>query len=252
MSPDPGGPAQALPALRLVLAVSLDGRLAPAAGGAAQLGGPGDRRVLEEALAWADAALVGAETLRRHGTTCLIHHPDLLERRAASGRSPQPVAIAASRSGALSSDLPFFRQPLERWLLRASPAPAVPLPQGSLPAGEGVEGRPGPPLFTRRLERSTWREALQELARLGIGRLAVLGGATLAAALLREHLLEELQLTLCPLLLGGPHVWLPPGATLLPVGPPDGPSRWQLVEHRPLGGGELLLRYRLDGVLAPP
>ena len=51
------------PQLRLVLAVSLDGRLAPAEGGAAQLGGSGDRRVLEEALAWADGCLIGAETL---------------------------------------------------------------------------------------------------------------------------------------------------------------------------------------------
>ncbi|MFO0103658.1 MAG: riboflavin biosynthesis protein RibD, partial [Cyanobium sp.] len=32
------------PWLRLVLAVSLDGRLAPPEGGAAQLGGKGDRR----------------------------------------------------------------------------------------------------------------------------------------------------------------------------------------------------------------
>ena len=40
------------PELRLVLAVSLDGRLAPPQGGAAQIGGRGDRRVLEEALAY--------------------------------------------------------------------------------------------------------------------------------------------------------------------------------------------------------
>jgi 5-amino-6-(5-phosphoribosylamino)uracil reductase len=214
-----------------VLAVSLDGRLAPASGGAAQLGGPGDRRALEEALAWADGALVGAETLRRHGTTCLIHHPDLLEARIAAGRPAQPIAIAASRSGDLAPDLPFFRQPLERWLLRAAPAQA---PPGSLPAPAG---------FTRHLELSTWQAALQELGRLGLGRLAVLGGASLAAALLRENLLEELQLTLCPLLLGGSHSWLPLGG---PLGAPPGvPSRWQLVEQRPLGGSELLLRYRL-------
>ena len=52
--------------LKLVLAVSLDGRLAPPGGGAAQLGGAGDRRVLEQALTWADACLLGAGTLRAH------------------------------------------------------------------------------------------------------------------------------------------------------------------------------------------
>ena len=47
------------PETRLVLAISLDGRLAPAEGGAAQLGGQGDRRVLDASLAWADACLMG-------------------------------------------------------------------------------------------------------------------------------------------------------------------------------------------------
>jgi 5-amino-6-(5-phosphoribosylamino)uracil reductase len=234
VSPAPGRPAPAWPELRLVLAVSLDGRLAPAGGGAAQLGGPGDRRVLEEALAWADAALVGAETLRCHGTTGLIHHPDLLEARTAAGRPPQPIAIAASRSGALAPDLPFFRQPLERWLLRAAPAPA----------GSTAAPSPLPPGFSRHLDLPSWEEALLELARLGLGRLAVLGGASLAAALLRENLLEELQLTLCPLVLGGSHTWLPPGATLPPSEPLGEPPRWQPVEQRLLAGNDLLLRYR--------
>ncbi len=234
MSSAAGRPVPVWPELRLVLAVSLDGRLAPASGGAAQLGGPGDRRVLEEALAWADAALVGAETLRRHGTTCLIHQRDLQEGRTAAGRPLQPIAIAVSRSGDLAPDLPFFRQPLERWLLRAAPAPA---PAGPTPP----RPLPGPPGFSRQLDLPSWKEALQELARLGLGRLAVLGGATLAAALLRENVLEELQLTFCPLLLGGCHTWLPPGATLTPEEPAP---RWQLVEHRPLGDNELLLRYR--------
>jgi 5-amino-6-(5-phosphoribosylamino)uracil reductase len=105
-----------VPKLRLVLAVSLDGRLAPPDGGAAQLGGAGDRRVLEEALAWADGCLIGAETLRRHGSTCLIHAPDLLAQRAAAGRSDQPVALVVTRTGPISAELPFWQQPLQRWL----------------------------------------------------------------------------------------------------------------------------------------
>jgi 5-amino-6-(5-phosphoribosylamino)uracil reductase len=207
------------PWLRLVLAVSLDGRLAPSEGGAAQLGGKGDRRVLEEALAWADGCLIGAETLRRHGTTCLIHAPDLLEERARQGRPSQPVAIAVSRRGQLPPELPFFRQPLERWLLVAE-APAEP------PTGYG-----------RTLPLPDWHEALTQLARLGLDRVAVLGGAALAASLLEADWLDELQLTLCPRLLGGTHLWLPPGASGS-VGSP-----WQLLEQRTLGGDEVLLRY---------
>ncbi|MEB3322697.1 MAG: RibD family protein [Synechococcaceae cyanobacterium] len=223
----PGAPQR--PELRLVLAVSLDGRLAPATGGAAQIGGRGDRRALEEALAWADGALIGAETLRRHGSTCLIHAPDLLTARAVARRPAQPPAIAVSRSAAFPADLPFFRQPLERWLL------APPPEDGSTPAV--------PPGFSRRLRLRDWSLTLDRLGRLGFRRIALLGGATLAGTLAAEGLIDELQLTLCPCLLGGPHQWLPPTCGGLAG---DG-GAWSLAEHRPLGGDELLLRYRRRG-----
>jgi 5-amino-6-(5-phosphoribosylamino)uracil reductase len=221
--PEPHRPGTR-PELRLVLAVSLDGRLAPAEGGAAQLGGPGDRQVLEEALAWADAALVGAETLRRHGSICVIHRPELAEARRRQGRSAQPIAIAVSRSGRLPADLPFFRQPLARWLLQAPSGPMVAPPEG----------------FERHLTLESWRLALGALGGLGQRRLVVLGGAQLAASLAAEDLLDELQLTVCPRLLGGAHGWLPAGARVAP----EARAGWRLVEHRALPGDELLLRWR--------
>lgn len=213
-----------VPSLRLVLAVSLDGRLAPPEGGAAQLGGRGDRRVLEEALAWADGCLIGAETLRRHGSTCLIHAPDLLAQRLASGRGNQPVAVVVSRTARLSADLPFWQQPLERWLL----APAGTLPQQG---------------FQRQLDHAGWPGALAALQAAGLERLVVLGGANLAAGLLAGGWIDALQLTLCPRLLGGPHSWVPLQAAV------QG-GAWQLEELRRLPADELLVRYRR--VLAKP
>ena len=202
------------PEVRLVLAVSLDGRLAPATGGAAQLGGSGDRRALEEALAWADGALVGGQTIRAHGCTCLISDADLLERRQQEGRPPQPAALVVSRQADWDQDLRLFQQPLERWLLG---------PHEAAPAG-----------FDRALRLESWP---QTLAATGCARLLLLGGAQLASQLLAEALVDELQLTLVPQLLGGPHSWLRSDLALDSRG-------WQLVEHRPLGGEELLLRYR--------
>jgi 5-amino-6-(5-phosphoribosylamino)uracil reductase len=209
------------PQLRLVLAVSLDGRLAPAEGGAAQLGGPGDRRVLEEALAWADGCLIGAETLRLHGSTCLIHAPDLLEQRHLAARPPQPAALVVSRSGQIPGQLPFFQQPIDRWLL--APVSAAPVP-GQAPG------------FQRHVPLEPWPRLLSGLAAEGLERLLVLGGAQLAASLLREALIDELQLTLCPQVLGGPHSWVP-----LQEACPG--SHWRLQETRHLGGDELMLRY---------
>ena len=210
--------------LRLVLAVSLDGRLAPPEGGAAHLGGVGDRQVLEEALAWADGCLIGAETLRCHGSTCLIRAPHLLAERAASGRAEQPVAVVVSRSNDFSPDLHFWRQPLQRWLLTPTRSPLA-------------------PAFDRRLDLESWGVALAGLADQGLDRLVVLGGAALAASLLAEGWIDELQLTLCPRLLGGPHAWLPLEAAVQA-------GEWCLQEHRRLEGEELLLRYRR--VLAKP
>ena len=217
------------PQLRLVLAVSLDGRLAPAEGGAAQLGGSGDRRVLEESLAWADGCLIGAETLRLHGSTCLIHAPDLLEQRHGAGCPPQPAALVVSRSGRIPARLPFFQQPIERWLL--GPASAAPLP--GTPSGQA-------PGFQRHLPLEPWPRLLSGLAAEGLERLLVLGGARLAASLLREDLIDELQLTLCPQLLGGPHSWVP-------LQEACAGSHWRLQEMRPLDGDELMLRYARHG-----
>jgi 5-amino-6-(5-phosphoribosylamino)uracil reductase len=212
-----------LPQLRLVLAISLDGRLAPAQGGAAQLGTAGDRAVLEQALAWADGCLVGAATLRLHRSTCLIHRPELLARRRLEGRQPQPIAVVVSRGRGLEPSLPFFSQPLERWLLSTGPAQQA---------------------FDGHVALGNWRASLAELAGRGLRRLVLLGGAELATALLAEGLVQELQLSLCPLLLGGSHGWVSP------LAPDLSGQSWELLEHRPLGGGELLLCYRCSAPTA--
>ncbi len=209
------------PRLRLVLAVGLDGRLAPPQGGAARLGSPADRRVLEECLAWADACLVGAGTLRVHGGTCLIHGEDLLRQRRRQHRSSQPHLLVVSRQGQLDGALPVFRQPLERWWL----APG----QTRLDQA--------PPWFQGVIPLPHWQGLPQAMGEKGWQRLVVLGGAQLATTLAAHDLLHELHLTLCPQLLGGGHLWLQ-GGVLIPQ------NRWCAVESRPLGDGEWLCRWR--------
>ena len=206
-----------------MLAISLDGRLAPPEGGAAQLGGEGDRRALEEALAWADACLIGAGTLRAHQCTCLIRNPELLKRRRQEGRAEQPAAVVVSGSPDFSQDWLFFRQPLQRWLL--APAP--------------VEAR-----FERWIPLSeSWSQRLEALGAAGIQRLVLLGGASLAADLLAADCVDALQLTLVPRLLGGGNTWLPLACPGLPEALTQ-PEAWDAEGAEPLGGGEWLLRYR--------
>ncbi|MFL0760550.1 MAG: RibD family protein [Prochlorococcus sp.] len=218
--------------IRLVLAISLDGRLTSAAGGAAQLGGAGDRRALEEALAWADGVLIGAGTLRVHQSTCLIHDQDLLDQRMSAGRSAQPTAVVVSRQQWYSAEMPFFQQPIERWLLSPDQLSA-----------EGFKD-PLPPVGYQRqlLFEQDWVQVLNRLAELGLSRVVLLGGAQLALSLLQADVVDELQLTLTPKLLGGMHTWVPHQVGGLPEGLWEAES-WQLQAVEPLADNELLLSY---------
>ena len=211
------------PSVRLVLAVSLDGRLAPASGGAAQLGGAGDRQVLEQALAWADAVLIGAGTLRAHRCTCLIHEPQLLAQREQEGRPLQPTALVVSRHPDFGLEWPFFQQALERQLLT--------------PDRISVDGFSA----IHRLQPS-WETTLVELAALGFHRLVLLGGAGLCASLLEADQVDELQLTLSPCLLGGRFSWIPSEGCSMPLALSQ-PDAWTLLSADRLSGNELLVRY---------
>ncbi len=67
--------------VRVVLVVSLDGRLAFPNDGKQHLGEQGDKAILEEALAWADATLVGSNTIKIHQKLCLIKRSELISKR---------------------------------------------------------------------------------------------------------------------------------------------------------------------------
>ncbi len=206
-----------------MLAISLDGRLAPSGGGAAQLGGEGDRRALEQALVWADACLIGAGTLRAHQCTCLICGPQLLEERRQQGLPEQPVAVVVSHQSAFPQHWRFFQQPLQRWLLAPKPP------------SEG---------FDRWLPLvQNWSDQLEGLAAQGVERLVLLGGAALVGDLLQHDAVDELQLTQVPRLLGGGNTWLPCGLATLPAAVTAADS-WRAMEPEPLGDGEWLLRYQ--------
>ena len=210
------------PLIRLVLAISIDGRLAPALARAAWLGSSGDRRALEEALTWADGTLMGSGTLCAYGSTCLIHDADLLARRTAEGRRPQPVCVVVGSRRTFQPHWPFFRQPLERWLLGTT----------------DVDG------FTNQLDLvKPWLLMLQQLKALGLERLVLLGGACLTGSLLSEDVVDELQLTLTPRLLGGKACWLPTDFTDFPI-TLQSANAWQLWQVGELGNDELLLVYR--------
>ncbi len=215
------------PWIRLVLAISLDGRLTLSSGCKATLGGKGDRKVLEEALAWSDATLMGSGTLKAHQNTCLIHNAQLIAQRHQEGRSSQPLSVIVSKKTLFSSKWEFFTQPIERWLLSPKLKPKL------------LEKK----LFDRHFYlKKTWEQTLDTLYNVGCSKIALLGGTSLISSFLLEDKIDELQFTLTPRVLGGKYSWTSAALNDLPNKLSKANS-WELKKIEDLGENEVLLSY---------
>lgn len=181
------------PHTTVVLAMSLDGKIADFRRSPPQFTSPADQAHLENQVAQADGALFGAGTLRAGGTAMSISNPDLLQQRKQQGKPPQPVQIVCSRSAEIDPQLRFFRQKVPRWLL-TTVAGAKHWPNSEF---EQV-------LVEETVDQSiNWITAFAHLAEMGLEKLAILGGGELVASLLAVDLIDEVWLTVCPLILGG-------------------------------------------------
>jgi 5-amino-6-(5-phosphoribosylamino)uracil reductase len=184
----------ARPFITVVLAISLDGKIADRQRSPARFGSIADQHHLETQIAQVDAVLFGAGTLRSYGTTLRISDPELLRQRHAQNKPPQPVHIVCSASGNIDPQLAFFRQPIPRWLLTT----AIGAQQWAEQDGfERIIVAEDP------LGSVDWTTAFQIFATLGCDRIAALGGGELVAGLLAAECVDEFRITVCPLILGG-------------------------------------------------
>lgn len=221
------------PRTTVVLAMSLDGKIADVKRSPARFSSTADQTHLEQQIATADAILLGAGTLRTYGTTLSISHPQLLEQRAKQNLPPQPVQIVASLSAQIDPQIRFFRQPINRWLLTTT--------TGARKWKVGAE-------FERVLVSETpatigidWVSALRQLATLGIAHLVVLGGGELVASLIEDDLIDEFWLTICPLILGGADAPTPVEGT--GFSPEELAPRLQLLSVETINQ-EIFVHYR--------
>lgn len=183
------------PYITVVLAMSADGKIADFKRSPARFTSLADKVHLEQQIAASDGVLFGAGTLRAYGTTLKVCDPLLLQQRYQQKLPPQPIQIVASRQANIDPQLRFFRQSVPRWLVTTT---------------AGAKHWQGCPEFAQILVCAMpcsieidWVAALQQMAILGLSRLAVLGGGQLVASLVAADLIDELWLTVCPLILGG-------------------------------------------------
>ena len=216
------------PWVKLVLASSIDGRIAYPEGGKTKLGKSGDRLVLEESLAWSDGTLMGGQTLRDHQSICIIKNKTLIQQRLSQGKDEQPISLIASNQIDYPVNWLFFQQPVKRWLLQNYEKTN----ENILPNG-----------FHKRINlKHTWRHSLDNLNKQGLSKIVLLGGAKLISAFLIEDLINELQITITPRLIGGDYCWVSSELRNL-NSIIDNSNHWFLKENKELGDNELLIRY---------
>jgi 5-amino-6-(5-phosphoribosylamino)uracil reductase len=224
------------PRTTVVLAMSADGKISDTERSHPRFGSQQDFDHLEQQVALADAVLFGAATLKAGGTAMRVLNPELIEQRLAAGKPEQPIQIVCTRTGNIDPTLKFFQQPIPRYLLTTATGAK---PWNNDPGFDHV--------LSTTEEKIDWHQAFEMLHRHKIETIAVLGGGEIVAALLEADLIDELHLTLCPLLLGSKDAPNPvEGAGFSQ----DTAPRLELLSVRRVEH-ELFLHYRVKRSPAP-
>lgn len=226
----PGSAAAAgVPWLRGNMVSTLDGA-AHHEGRSAGISGEADMRIFGTLRALADAVVVGAETVRQEGYRPARTRTEFAAARAAAGQGPAPVIAIVTASLDLDFTLPLFTSPLVPTLILTGAAAAPDRVAAAEKAGARVviagDGAGVDPA-----------RAVRALAGLGHTRLLTEGGPRLLGQMISAGVLDELCLTLSPLLVSG-------GAQRISGGPAVSvPQRFELVSLLE-EAGFLFGRYR--------
>ncbi len=222
------------PHVLLSCAISVDGCLDAPGPQRLILSGEADLDRVDDERSQADAIMVGAGTIRRDDPRLLIRAPERRAARAAGGLPEHPAGVTLTASGDLDPGARFFTGPAGVQRLVYCPAPLAASLQIKLNELAQVIAIPPP---------AGLGAVLTDLARRGVHRLLVEGGAGLGRQFLADGLVDELELAVAPFFVGaaaaprfaGPAVY------------PHGPGRpMHLAEVRRLDD-IVLLRYLLGG-----
>ena len=180
------------PEIILVIASSLDGRIAFPQGGETHLGSKYDKQLLNKSLTKVDATLFGSGTLKAHQSTFLIRKNHFLKNRQEISAN-QPISVIAGNSENFSKSWRYFKQPIRRWLISSNR-----IIKDSKVNFDKI-------LFYE----NSWLHTLNILKKEGIKRIALLGGAKLIESFFKEDLIDEIKITICPKVIGGKYTWIP-------------------------------------------
>jgi riboflavin biosynthesis pyrimidine reductase len=190
---DPTHPADR-PRVILNMVSTADGH-ATLGGRSGALSGPADRALFHALRLTVDAVMAGAATVRVERYGRIVPDASRRQTRIARGLREEPLACIVSGRLALEGEIPLLADPAAHVVI-LTPSSA------SLPAGAAAAEVDY--IRTARDGQLDLASALAELrARFGVRTLLCEGGPHLNAQLLGAGLVDELFLSLAPLLAGG-------------------------------------------------
>jgi riboflavin-specific deaminase-like protein len=219
--------------------MSCDGKISTSTRARVQLGSAADRRLLERLRGDADAAIIGAGTLRFEDPALVLRDPALAEARLSRTGARHPVNVVVCTALDFTAEsLAFFHEAGVRRLVyttRRAPAPALERTARYAEVvcvGTDSNGRVALP------------EVMTDLVGRGAGHVLLEGGGALNFSMFNDDLVDECWLTICPLIVGGRAS--PTVADGRGFGE-DAFRRATLIEHSVSAAGELMCRYRIAG-----
>ena len=191
-----------------------------------------DKHRMLEIRATGDALLVGRATLETDRLAMGLPDEGLRAKRVARGLAPYPIRVVVSNSGRIAPSLRIFQSAFSPILI-FSTGEMPPETVAALKPNAHIYGASGPSVDLP--------EMLQTLARdWNVRRLICEGGPALFRSLLEADLVDEINLTFCPLVFGGeaPSLTGPAGEFLKT-------TRECRLEHFETIEGECFARYRV-------
>ena len=178
------------------MVMGLDGSIAGPDGRSRSISSAPDRAVLAAIRRYADAYLVGAQTVRAERYSAVRALPEVVERRRASGLAAAPTLAVVSATCRFDWDGVAFTASEIR--------PIILTVERSEPAARQLASR-WCDVVVVGAERVEPAAALTALADRGLTRVTCEGGASLLADMIRSDVLDEIDLTLAPLVTGAPR-----------------------------------------------
>jgi riboflavin biosynthesis pyrimidine reductase len=218
--------------VRANMVSTLDGSANGPDGGSGALGGSADRAVFGVLRGLADVILVGAGTARAEGYHRPAASPDFAERRAASGQRAAPALAVVTRSGRLSGADDLLAPDADTIVVTCACAdvPSLRSRFGQRRVIVAGEQDVDPVLATA------------QLAARGMPRILLEGGPTLLGRFVAAARLDELCLSISPLLVAGDGPRIAHGDAPATAGPPLRVRPAHLVECDGLLLGRWLVR----------